>query len=485
MKLEKILEGIKYTVLEGNILGDIKDIKYDSRIVEDGDMYVAIEGFNTSGHEYIPEAISRGAKVIVVSKIMQIHGDVTVIKVNDTREFLAYASLNFFNHPEKDLVLIGVTGTAGKTTTTYLIKNILDNAGIKTGLIGSIGIKYLDKIITTKNTTPESYLVIKYLKEMKDWGITHVIIEASSQAFKLNRLLGLTFLIGVLTNVTSDHIGVNEHENQEEYVRCKNKLFLNSKEVIVNNDSLYLKEVLEGVGAPISSYAIDTSADLKVREYKLINNEDMFGSEFLLTGLLEEKFRTNLPGKFNIYNGLAAIMVALKLGIDLDIIKKSLLDVRVRGRMELAMMGSKYKVLIDYAHTEDGLKNLVATLGEYEPKRLITVFGGGGNRPKKRRISLGEIIGSYSDLSIITMDNPRFEEISAINEDIKQGLNKVNAKYIEINDREQAIRYACNYAREGDLIVLIGKGHEEYQDIKGVKYPFKELDILEKIKNGK
>ncbi len=484
MKLEKILEGIKYTVIEGSIEGNVKDIKYDSRKVEENDMYVAITGFNADGHDYIPEAISLGAKVIVVAKVMKIYGDVTIIKVNDTREFLAQAALNYFSHPEKKLTLIGVTGTAGKTTTTHLIKNILDNASIKTGLIGSIGIKYLDKIVTTKNTTPESYEVIKYLKEMLNLGITHVIIEASSQAYKLNRLFGLTFQIGVLTNITSDHIGVNEHKDHQEYVRCKNKLFLNSKEVIVNNDSLYLKEVLEGVTAPISSYSIKSESHLKVKEFELLNDNDVFGSRFVTEGLVNLEFKMNLPGKFNIYNALGAIMVALKLGIEPDIIKLSLLNVKVRGRMELALVMPTYKVLIDYAHTEDGLKNLVATLSEYHPKRLIAVFGGGGNRPKERRISLGEVIGTYSDICIITMDNPRFEEISAINEDIKLGLNKVNAKYIEIDDREKAIRYACNYAKEGDLIVLIGKGHEDYQDIKGVKYSFKELEILNKIKMG-
>ncbi len=482
MKALEILKDIKYTILEGDLDVDIKDIKYDSRKVEEGDMYVAIQGFNTDGHDYIPEAISRGARVIVVAKVMKIHGDVTVIKVNDTREFLALASLNYFGHPEKDLFLIGVTGTAGKTTTTHLIKNILDNSLINSGLIGSIGIKYLDKIVPIKNTTPESYLVVKYLKEMKGLGIRHVIIEASSQAFKLKRLFGLTFDIGVLTNVTSDHIGVNEHENHQEYVKCKNKLFLNSKEVIVNNDSKYLKEVLDGVSSNINSYAINSKADLQVKEYALVNDKEIFGSVFKTKGLLEEEFKINLPGKFNIYNALAAIMVALKLGINIDKIKTSLLSLKIRGRMELVMVNQTYKVLIDYAHTEDGLKNLVATLSEYKPKRLIAVFGGGGNRPKMRRISLGEVIGAYSDLCIITMDNPRFEEISAINEDIKLGLNKVNAKYIEIDDREQAIRYACNYAKEGDLIVLIGKGHEEYQDIKGVKYPFSELEILDKIK---
>lgn len=483
-KLKDILKGVSYTVLTGNDDIEINDIKYDSRKVEKDDIYFALKGYTTDGHEYIPEAIAKGAKVIVVSKMLNIVGDVTVIKVDDSRIALSYASANYFDNPASKLKIIGVTGTTGKTTTTHMIREMLEESGFKCGLIGSIGIKYNDKVIHTDNTTPESYEVHKAFREMLDNGITYVAMETSSQAFKLNRLAGITFDVGVLTNVSTDHIGPGEHENHEEYVACKNKLFLNSKEVISNNDSDYLEEVLKGVEVPITTYAINNNADLKVTDIKLINDADFLGSEFSTEGLIKDTFRTCIPGEFNIYNSLCAILVCHKLGVDDASVKKALLSVKVRGRMEIALVTPKYKVLIDYAHTEDGMKGLVKTLRAYKPKRLVSVYGGGGNRPKERRYNLGEIIGGASDLSIITMDNPRFEEISSINNDIKVGLDKVGAKYIEIPDRADAIKYACENALDGDLILLVGKGHEEYQDIKGVKYHFSELEVIDEIKKN-
>ena len=483
-KLKDILNGISYSILTGSDDIEINDIKYDSRKVKKNDVYIALKGYTTDGHEYIPEAIAKGAKVIIVSKILNIVGDVTIIKVDDSRIALSYMSANYFDNPATNLKVIGVTGTTGKTTTTHMIREMLLKSGIKCGLIGSIGIKYDDQVIHTDNTTPESYEVHKYFKEMLDHGITHVVMETSSQAFKLNRLAGITFDLGVLTNVTTDHIGPGEHESQEEYVACKNKLFLNSKEVISNNDSAYLNEVLKGVEVPITTYAIKEPADLKVTDIKLMNDADFFGSEFTTEGLINDTFRTCIPGEFNVYNALCALLVCYKLGVDISKAKEALLTVKVRGRMETALVTPKFKVLIDYAHTEDGMKGLVKTLRDYKPKRLVSVFGGGGNRPKERRYNLGEIIGGASDLCIITEDNPRFEEISSINKDIKVGLDKVGAKYIEIPDRADAIKYACENAEEGDLILLVGKGHEEYQDIKGVKYYFNELDVIEEIKKN-
>ncbi|MBE6154447.1 MAG: UDP-N-acetylmuramoyl-L-alanyl-D-glutamate--2,6-diaminopimelate ligase [Firmicutes bacterium] len=482
MKLESILKKIDYSLLSGSLDTLINDIKYDSRKVEKDDIYVALKGFTSDGHDYIPEAISKGASVIVLSKMVSIHGDVTVIKVDDTRIALSYMADNYFGNPSDGLTTIGVTGTTGKTTTTHMIRDMLESVGVKCGLIGSIGIKYNDIVEHTDNTTPESYEVHKAFKKMLDAGMTHVVMECSSQAFKMHRLSGITFDLGVLTNVTTDHIGPGEHESQEEYVACKNMLFLNSKKVISNNDSEYLNDVLKDVKVPIITYALDNEADIKVSKIKLINDSDFFGSEFNTTGLISDTFRTSIPGEFNIYNSLCSLTVINALGIDSSKAKEALLNVKVRGRMETALVTSKFKVLIDYAHTEDGMKELVKTLRAYKPKRLVSIFGGGGNRPKERRYSLGEIIGGSSDLCIITMDNPRFEEISSINKDIKVGLDKVNAKYIEIEDRSEAIKYACMNALDGDLILLVGKGHEEYQDIKGTKYYFNELDVIEEVK---
>lgn len=484
MKLIDVLKGIDYSLLTGNLDTEVNDIKYDSRKVEKGDIYIALKGLTKDGHEYIPEAISKGASVIVVSKMVSIHGNVTIIKVDDDRESLSLMAKNYFGCPDEKLFTIGVTGTTGKTTTTHMVRDMLESVGIKCGLIGSIGIKYNDKIIHTDNTTPESYEIYKSFKDMLDVGMTHVVMECSSQAFKMERLKGITFDLGVLTNITSDHIGPKEHESHEEYVACKNELFKNSKKIIVNNDSDYLSEVLKDVTAPVVTYGIKKDADLKVIDIKLINDEAFFGSEFTTTGLMNDTFRTGIPGEFNVYNSLCALTIIHELGVDPSKAKDALLNVKVRGRMETALVTPRFKVLIDYAHTEDGMKGLVSTLRAYKPTRLVSIFGGGGNRPKERRYNLGEIIGGSSDFCIITMDNPRFEEISSINKDIKVGLDKVNAKYIEIEDRRDAIKYAIENAEDGDLILLVGKGHEEYQDIKGTKYHFSELEVIDELKKN-
>lgn len=482
MILKELLKNISFTLLKGELDTCINDIKYDSRKVTKEDLYIALIGFYTDGHDYIKEAIQNGANTIIVSKMVNIEEKVNVIKVDDTRIALAYLSKNYFDNPSEKLTMIGVTGTTGKTTTTHIIKDILNNRGINCGLIGSIGMKYNDVVIHTDNTTPESYEIHKVLAKMVESGVTHVVMETSSQAFKKNRLVGIIFDIGVLTNVTTDHIGPGEHSNQEEYVSCKNKLFLNSKKVVANNDSDYLNEVLKGVEVPILTYGINKEADLKVEKINLINDKDFFGSLFKTKGIIEDTYKIGIPGEFNVYNALCALAVIYALNVDATKAKEALLKTRIRGRMETALVTPKYKVLIDYAHTEDGMKSLVNTLKAYQPKRLVSIFGGGGNRPKERRYNLGEIIGGSSELCIITMDNPRYEEISSINKDIKVGLDKVNAKYIEIPDRRDAIRYACENAQEGDLILLLGKGHEEYQDIKGTKHYFSELDVIEEIK---
>lgn len=484
MKLKEILHGVTFKLLRGSLDIDIHDIKYDSRKVELNDIYVALIGFHSDGHDYIIDAINHGAKVIITSKIIKCNQDITVIKVDDTRLALAYISRNYFKHPDEELKIIGVTGTAGKTTTTHMIREILLNSGINCGLIGSNGTKYNDVLIPTCNTTPESYEIFKAFRDMVDNGIKCVTMETSSQAFKLNRLAGIIFDIGVLTNITTDHIGPGEHDSQEDYVNCKRKLFLNSKEVIVNNDSNYLDEIIKGLEVPITTYAINNEADIKVNDIKFINESDFLGSSFNTTGKIKETFKISIPGEFNIYNALCALTVCSKLTSNIDKCKEALLNIKVRGRMETVLYNSKFKVIIDYAHTSDEIQSLVKTLKMYKPKRLVSVFGAGGNRAKERRYSLGEIIGATSDLCIITMDNPRFEDISSINNDIKVGLNKVNAKYIEIEDRSLAIKYAINNALPGDIIVLVGKGHEEYQDIKGVKYHFSETEVIEEIKKN-
>ncbi len=477
MKLTSVLKDIDYTLIKGSLDIDIQDIKYDSRKIEPNDIYVAIKGYNLNGHDFIPEAIEKKARVIIIEELVNIYGDATIIMVKSTKEALAKLSQNYFGHPDKELFLIGVTGTTGKTTTTHIIKDLI-SLKYSCGLIGSNGIKYLDQVILTDNTTPDSYTIYKYLREMLNNHITHVVIEASSQSFKLARLLGITFDIGVLTNLTSDHISPKEHANQAEYLACKKELFKNSKQIVINNDSLYLDIILKDIDKPLITYGLKNEADLHLKSYELINNEEFIGSKFSTEGLINAEFNLAMPGLFNIYNALCALCVLALLDIDILKIKEKLLTIKVRGRMNCVVNNPDYKVIIDYAHAQDSLEKLVATMQDYHPNRLISIFGGGGNRDKQRRYALGSIIGASSDLCILTMDNPRFEELNKINADIKEGLNQVNAKYIEIMDRKEAIYYALDNHQKGDIILLIGKGHEEYQDIKGSKYYFSEEAVL-------
>jgi len=362
MNLKELLNKVSYNLLNGDLDIKINDIKYDSRKVKPNDMYIALVGFHSDGHDYIEEAINNGATVIITSKIINCPKNITVIKVDDTRLALAYISKNYFHSPDKELKIIGVTGTAGKTTTTHMIREILLNSGINCGLIGSNGTKYNDKIIPTCNTTPESYEIFKSFREMANSSVKCVAMEASSQAFKLNRLAGIIFDIGVLTNITTDHIGPGEHDSQEDYVNCKKKLFLNSKEVIINNDSQYLNEITKVISVPITTYALNNDADIKVTNSNFVNEADFLGSSFNVAGIINDSFKISIPGEFNIYNALCAITVCSKLNVNINKLKEALLNIKVRGRMELVLSNAKFKVLIDYAHTSDEMDGLVKTL---------------------------------------------------------------------------------------------------------------------------
>lgn len=479
--LRKILENVDYELVKGSLDVDVADIKDDSRKIEENDLYVAKIGSTSNSHKFIPDAIKKGAKAIVIEQDVDIREDVTVIRVKSSREAMAYMAAAYFDYPAEKLITIGVTGTAGKTSTTTILKKMLERAGNKVGLIGTIG-AFIDQTkIPLHNTTPENYDVQKLFAKMIDEGCKYAIMEVSSQGLKMHRVDGFTFDYGVFTNISNEHIGPNEHESFDEYLYCKSLLFQKCKKGIINVDDKNWERIIKNHTCEILKFGVDTEdVDMKANNIEFIMTHDFLGMGFETKGKLNDKFEVAIPGRFSVYNALCAITIANELGISTDAMKKALTSVFVKGRMELAVSNSKYKLIIDYAHNEDEMTNLMETVMEYKPKRIVCIFGGGGNRAKSRRYDMGEISGKYAQLTILTEDNPRFEEIDSINNDIIVGLNKSNGKYITIKDRQEAIEYAMKNAQDGDMILLIGKGHEQYQEIKGVQYFWDEREAVER-----
>lgn len=480
--LNKLLENVDYELIKGSLNVDILDIKDDSRKIEEGDMYIAKIGTSSDAHKYIPDVIKKGAKVIVVEKDIELpEEDVTIIKVKSSRQAMAEISAAYFNYPAKELKVVGITGTAGKTSTSTILKKMLEEDGEKVGLIGTIGAFIGNRKIVLHNTTPENYEIQKLFREMLEEGCKYAIMEVSSQGLKMHRVDGILFDYGVFTNISKEHIGPNEHENFEEYMYCKSLLFQQCKTGIINADDKNWENVTKNHTCGLIKYGINSeNVDMKADNIQFILKDDFLGMGFDVTGKIKDTFEVAIPGRFSVYNALCAITIANELGVSINAMKKALKKVSVKGRMELAVSNDKYKLIIDYAHSEDEMKNLMETIVEYKPKRIVCIFGGGGNRARDRRYDMGEISGKYADLTILTEDNPRFEELESINNDIIIGLNRSNGKYITIDDRQEAIEYAMKNAEDGDIILLIGKGHEQYQDIKGVQYFWDERTAIKK-----
>lgn len=480
--LNKLLENVDYELIKGSLNVDILDIKDDSRKIEEGDMYIAKIGTSSDAHKYIPDVIKKGAKVIVVEKDIELpEEDVTIIKVKSSRRTMAEISAAYFNYPAKELKVVGITGTAGKTSTSTILKKMLEEDGEKVGLIGTIGAFIGNRKIVLHNTTPENYEIQKLFREMVEEGCKYAIMEVSSQGLKMHRVDGILFDYGVFTNISKEHIGPNEHENFEEYMYCKSLLFQQCKTGIINADDKNWENVTKNHTCDLIKYGINSeNVDMKADNIQFILKDDFLGMGFDVTGKIKNTFEVAIPGRFSVYNALCAITIANELGVSINAMKKALKKVSVKGRMELAVSNDKYKLIIDYAHSEDEMKNLMETIVEYKPKRIVCIFGGGGNRARDRRYDMGEISGKYADLTILTEDNPRFEELESINNDIIIGLNRSNGKYITIDDRQEAIEYAMKNAEDGDIILLIGKGHEQYQDIKGVQYFWDERTAVKK-----
>ena len=481
MKLIDLLKNCQYTVDSGSLDVDIKDVIYDSRKVVPGCAFVAMKGYNVDGHRFIPDAVERGARALIVEDEGFEYSGVTVVRVKDARAALALMSVEYFGRPAEELTTVAVTGTKGKTTTVAMIRSILEGAGVKTGTIGTLGILIGDRIFKTNNTTPESYEIQQAMRRMIDEGCKAMVIEASSLGLKWHRTDGILFDYGIFTNFSSDHIGDSEHKDMDEYLACKSLLFKKCRTGIINIDDDSAEAIIEGHTCSIETYGYSDKADLVAHGDELIARPGFIGVHFKTTGVRELSVDVAIPGRFSVYNALAAIAVCRHFDVSDEDILKGLRSVKVKGRVEVVPVPANYTMLIDYAHNAVSMENVLSTLREYKPARLITMFGAGGNRPKARRYEMGEVSGRLSDLSIITEDNSRFEDVMDIIADIKVGLDKTDGRYIIIPNRVEAIRFCIENAKDGDIIVLAGKGHEDYQEIRGVKYHMDEREIIADI----
>ena len=493
MKLKEILLGLEGLKAKGTLDLEIKGIENNSKDVKEGYLFIAIKGFSTDGHQYVEKAIENGATAVMIEegcdiKKMKIPENITIILSQNTREALAITANNFYGKPSKKFKLIGVTGTKGKTTTTFMIKEILEKAGKKVGLIGTIA-TYINgkKIKDSDRTTPESLELQRIFAQMVDEGVEAVVMEVSSQSLKLHRVDGCEFDIVLFTNFSEDHISKNEHPDMEDYFQSKLKLFKMCKVGIVNTDDLHGAKI-PGMfpDSDITTYGIDNYAKLLAKDITITNSYVDFKVKITDKN---ERVKTGIPGRFSVYNSLAAICVAQKFGISPEIIKEALLEVRVPGRSELVDNKLEIPIMIDYAHSPESLQNILQAVKSYTRGKVISVFGCGGDRDTSKRPIMGEISGRIADFTFITSDNPRTENPEKIVEEIEEGMKKTKGKYKVVVDRKEAIKEAIQMATKRDIIVLAGKGHEPYQEINGVKHSFDERiivrDLIEEIEKNK
>ena len=480
MKLDSLFEKIPYELLKGSMDTEIVDIAYDSREVRDNYMFVAMVGSENDGHNYIESAISHGATVVVVEKNIDISGDVTIVKVKNTRRILAKLAMRLFKFPQNKMKTIAITGTKGKTTVSFMIKKIIEETGKKCGLIGTTGVYIGKKYYPLKNTTPQAYDTLKYMDEMVHDKIEYMVMEVSSQALKYDRVNDIIFDYGIFTNLTQDHIGPLEHDSMDDYIDSKGKLFSQCNHGILNIDDEHFYDMIKRGDSSINTYGYNEKADLRAVKMELVRDGHFVGIKLDTEGVIKDTFKISMPGKFSSYNAMAAILTCHMLGISVDDIKKALSNFSVKGRVEPVKVSDDFTLLIDYAHNGVSTKSILSTIREYDPGRIVTIFGCGGNRSRDRRYEMGEIASKYSDFCIITEDNNRYEEFDDIAKDIMEKFDK-KCQYIIIPDRKEAIKYAIKNGQKGDIIMLIGKGHEDYKEIKGIRYPFDERVIIKEI----
>ena len=483
MKLSELLRECAYESISGNAQIEISKICYDSRKAEKGCVFVCIVGFETDGHKYIDKAIAAGADALVVqcgSELPEIPDGITVVYSKDTRKMLAKMSAMYFGNPQKHLKMIGVTGTNGKTTVTTLIKSILEFKDKSVGLIGTNANYINGRELPTERTTPESYELYELLAAMVAEGVEYVVMEVSSHSLELCRVWGIEFLVGAFTNLTQDHLDF--HKTMENYKNAKKKLFDVSHGAVINVDDSAGAEFLEDCQCDAISYSIESPSDMRAYDIKISARGVIFNIEY--QGKVH-KVRLGIPGKFSVYNALAAIGCVVSAGISLESAIEALTFAKgVMGRCETVYTNTDYTVIIDYAHTPDGLENIISTVKEFCEGRVITLFGCGGDRDRTKRPIMGGVAANLSDYCIVTSDNPRTENPASIIDDIMVGVKGTDCEYTVIENRREAIAYALTFAKRGDCIILAGKGHETYQIIGKEKHHFDEREVVAECLKG-
>ncbi|TYQ13057.1 UNVERIFIED_CONTAM: UDP-N-acetylmuramoylalanyl-D-glutamate--2,6-diaminopimelate ligase [Acetivibrio alkalicellulosi] len=476
MLLKDMIKGLNIVEAIGDMDVEIKDIVYDSRKSKKDSLFVCIEGFNVDGHKFIMQALNNGTKAFLVQKDIEVLDGMTVIKTNDTRYALAYVSNNFYHNPSSKFNLIGITGTKGKTTTTYMIRSILMEYGHKVGLIGTISNKIGDEVLPTDRTTPESTDLQQLFNDMVIKEVDSVVMEVSSHALELHRVSLSDYDIGVFTNLSKDHLDF--HGTFENYLNAKCKLFNMCKKALINIDNEYGIEVVKRATSEVYTMGIDSKAD--IRAENIVKHSDKV--EFkVITPWFTGDVQVNIPGKFSVYNALAAIGSCGLMGIDFEYIKRGLKKAVVPGRAEIVDINRDYTIMIDYAHSPDSLENILTTIKGYASGRVVCLFGCGGDRDRTKRADMGEISGRLADFTIITTDNPRTEDPEAIIKDIEEGIKNTKGEYIKITDRREAINYAILNAKPKDIILLAGKGHETYIILKDKTIHFDEREVIKEI----
>lgn len=466
MKLNEIISAVPSKLISGSGDTEITGITNNSRNVKKGYLFVCIKGFKTDGHKYIKAAIENGAAAVAITEDTDCFGAASV-KVDDARTFMAYASCVLYGNPSHKMKMIGVTGTNGKTTVTTLIKNVLDFTGEKTGLIGTNEIVIGNEKLEAEHTTPESCDLQRIFAEMAEKGVKYCIMEVSSHAIELHRIDGTKFDVAVFTNLTHDHLDL--HGTMENYLKVKAKLFDMAEIGIINADDSYANRI--NVKNKIT-YSINTCSDYMAYDISLSERGVRYKVNDMETRVL-------LPGRFSVYNSLAAIAVLRTLKVsDENIVKGLTIAKGARGRAEIIHINKPYKVMVDFAHTPDGLYNILSTVKEFCNGRLIAVFGAAGDRDKEKRPEMGEVVGKYADFAIITSDNPASENPTDIIKQVETGIKKTSCGYKCIEDRTEAIHYAMDMAEENDFLLLAGKGHETYQIMADGKHPFSERQIV-------
>ena len=477
MKLKQWLEGLSYELVQGSTEEEVEEVIYDSRKAAAGAVFVCTKGTRVDSHQFIPQVVDAGVRALVVEERTGLPQGVTAVLVKDSRKALAYLSAARFGHPAREMAVIGVTGTKGKTTTAHMIRTVLERCGRKTGMIGTTGIVIGESLTPAKNTTPESYELHQAFRNMADAGCEYVVMEVSSQAFKMHRVDGIFFDYGLFTNISPDHIGPDEHEDFDEYLYYKTRLLKCCQIGLVNRDDPHFDQIIKEASCRLYSFSLERNdTDFQGKEVRFVSEPEFVGLEFDVTGGYEAHLKVNIPGRFNAANALGAVSVLSFLNLPKEGVLDGMAHLEVNGRMEIVYSSDKCTVIVDYAHNAISMESLLVTLRDYKPGRLVCVFGCGGNRSKDRRIAMGDSAGRLSDFTILTADNSRYEKTQDIIRDIKESLEKTGGKCMEIPDRREAIFYSLSHALPGDMIAIIGKGHEDYQEMNGVRSHFSDKE---------